>query len=289
MASSSIEWTEATWNPVTGCTRASAGCDLCYAVTMTRRLEAMGVEKYAGLINHGKRHFNGVTKTHPEALNQPFKRRKGTLWFVNSMSDLFHPGVDFDFVAAVYGVMGATPRHQYQVLTKRPERMVDFVAWLGDLPAERCAELASAMTGRAIKPAAWPMPNVWAGTTVEDERVSDRIDYLRRVPAAVRFLSCEPLIGPLDLRGRLGGLHWVIVGGESGHGARMMEPEWATAIQEACANAEVPYFFKQTGMALAKRWGMGNTKGSHAEDWPAEHRSLGVRQFPELVQSAISG
>ncbi|HLT46521.1 MAG TPA: DUF5131 family protein, partial [Rubricoccaceae bacterium] len=213
MASSSIEWTEATWNPVTGCTRASAGCDLCYAVTMTRRLAAMGSEKYAGLINAGKHHFNGVVRTHADTLDQPLRRRQDTLWFVNSMSDLFHPGVPFEFVAAVFGVMAATPQHQYQVLTKRPERMRAYFDWLAEQepgPVALCTKAAATAMGRALRvdQKRWPLPNVWLGTSVEDERVANRIAALRSVPAQVRFLSCEPLIGSLDLDGRLDGIHW---------------------------------------------------------------------------------
>lgn len=298
MAQSRIEWTEATWNPVTGCTRASAGCDLCYAVTMTRRLAAMGSEKYTGLINPGKDHFNGVARTHPSVLGQPFRRGKATTWFVNSMSDLFHPGVPFPFVAAVFGVMGATPHHTYQVLTKRPERAAAFFDWLdaeaireGVRPADVCADaVGEASDGHTVVEAVfdlkpWPLPNVWIGTSVEDERVTSRIDSLRAVQAAVRFLSCEPLIGSLDLRGRLDGVSWVIVGGESGAGARPMRAEWAEAIQAACAEAGVAYFFKQTGRVLARELGLGETKGGKAEAWPARVAAIGGRAFPEPALS----
>ena len=289
MASSSIEWTEATWNPVTGCTRASAGCDLCYAVTMTRRLAAMGSEKYIGLINPNKQHFNGVVRTHFGSLGEPFKRRPGTLWFVNSMSDLFHKEVPFDFVAAVFGVMAATPRHQYQVLTKRPERMRAFFDWLGEQRHDSlavCVESAANALDQTLDvgdETPWPLPNVWLGTSVEDERVADRIDALQSVPAHVRFLSCEPLIGPVDLTGRLNGIHWVIVGGESGFGARPMSPEWAEAIQSACREQRVAYFFKQTGAVLAKEWGLSSKKGSDAEEWPEAHQHLGERAFPAVA------
>lgn len=297
MAQSSIEWTEATWNPVVGCTRASAGCDLCYAVTMTRRLEAMGQAKYAGLVNPGKKHFNGVVRTYPDALHHPFRRKKGTVWFVNSMSDLFHPGVPFEFVAAVFGVMAATPHHTYQVLTKRPDRAAEFFRWVegevvdgweGGLnaAAEFCAHRAwkaadGLLLDRQDRP--WPLANVWVGTSVEDERVADRIDALRGVPAAVRFLSCEPLIGPLNLHGRLEGVDWVIVGGESGAGARPMEAAWARAIQAACAEAGSAYFFKQTGRVLARELGLGSTKGADADAWPAAFAPIGERSFPDVA------
>ena len=289
MASSSIEWTEATWNPVTGCTRASAGCDLCYAVTLTRRLAAMGSEKYSGLINPRKRHFNGVVRTHASALAQPLQRRKDTLWFVNSMSDLFHKAVPFEFIAAVFGVMGVTPQHQYQVLTKRPEQIQAFFDWIekqDQEPVALCTDAAIRATGEFLKVdqnTCWPLPNVWLGTSVEDDRVVNRVTALKGVPAQVRFLSCEPLIGSIDLAGRLAGIHWVIVGGESGAGARPMEAEWAEAIQEACQAAGVAFFFKQTGAVLAREWGLSSKKGSDAEEWPETLLNLGVRAFPSLV------
>lgn len=300
MASSSIEWTEATWNPVTGCTRASDGCDLCYAVTMTRRLAAMGqTEKYGGLINPKKKHFNGIVRQHPASLAAPFDRWKSTLWFVNSMSDLFHKDVPFAFTAAVFGVMAATPQHQYQVLTKRPEIMRAFFGWLteqaGSTPealVHFCTTKARAFGLRHRRfavptVAAWPLPNVWLGTSVENDQVIQRVDELRAVPAQVRFLSCEPLIGELDLRGRLDGIHWVIVGGESGPKARPMKAEWALSIQEACRSQGVAYFFKQTGRVLAQEWGLGSTKGNHAEEWPEAYRSLGERSMPfRLVLAA---
>lgn len=292
MAQSSIEWTEATWNPVSGCTRASAGCDLCYAVTMTRRLAAMGQDKYSGLVNPGKSHFNGVIRTHPDALDQPLRRRRDTVYFVNSMSDLFHPKVEFEFVAAVFGVMAATPHHKYQVLTKRPERAAAFFDWLvkrGLDPIQTCANSTFRVTDGSVEvetdlfSPTWPLPNVWIGTSVEDERVAERIDAIREVPAQVRFLSCEPLIGPLDLSGKLKGIHWVIVGGESGHGARPMRTEWAASIQDACAEAGVAYFFKQTGRVLARELGLGDSKGSDADVWPAQVRRVGSRAFPQVA------
>ena len=294
MAQSSIEWTEETWNPVVGCTRASAGCDFCYAVPMTRRLAAYGQEKYQGLINDGKRHFNGVVRTYASELGKPFRKRKGVVYFVNSMSDLFHPGVPFDFIAAVFGVMGATPHHTYQVLTKRPERAAEFFVWLNaeadaqDLsPGTFCAYAVDRETkGEVVieavfEDAPWPLENVWVGTSVEDKRVVERIDALREVPASVRFLSCEPLIGELDLQGKLEGVHWVIVGGESGAGARPMQASWAAKIHAACSEASVAYFFKQAGRVLAQEWGLGNTKGGDAETWPSDFREYGERSFPE--------
>lgn len=293
MSASSIEWTEETWNPVTGCTRASAGCDLCYAVTMTRRLAAMGSEKYQGLINPGKSHFNGVVLEHLESLSQPLQRSRSTLYFVNSMSDLFHPGVSFGFIAAVFGAMAACPQHQFQVLTKRPGRAAQFFTWLdgasGGQPVSYVTMQAHLLNDAVPNfglQTTWPLDNVWIGTSVEDDRVSHRIDLLRDVPASVRFLSCEPLIGAIDIRGRLHGIHWVIVGGESGHGARPMRYEWAQEIQDECNTAGVAFFFKQTGRVLASEWGIPNSKGSKAEEWPAEYRKIAQRDFPrELVDA----
>lgn len=286
MASTTIEWTEATWNPVTGCTRASAGCDLCYAVTLTRRLAAMGSEKYVGLINPKKNHFNGVVRTHPNTLGEPLKRRRDTLWFVNSMSDLFHKNVPFEFIAAVFGIMAVTPHHQFQVLTKRPEIMRAFFGWIeqrNTSPIAFCVNRAEEAIGKRLSlnaPSGWPLSNVWLGTSVEDERAVNRIEELQNVPAQVRFLSCEPLIGSLDLTDRLTGIHWVIVGGESGHGARPMKAAWAEAIQGACQDQRVAYFFKQTGSALAKEWGLDSRKGSDSAEWPEAYRRLGERAMP---------
>ena len=227
---SSIEWTDETWNPVVGCTRASRGCDHCYAVTMTHRLEAMGQSRYAGLTvlnNRGERHFNGVVRTVPEALDKPLRWRKPRRVFVNSMADLFHPDVPFEFIDRVFAVMALTPQHTYQVLTKRPERMAEYFSlreWAeviadmralgqqGDAIARRFAD-AYAMndlatngnsqwrtTPRQKMPERWPLLNVWLGTSVEDQAAAEaRIPHLLRCPAAVRFLSCEPLLGPVDL------------------------------------------------------------------------------------------
>ncbi|HEY8598090.1 MAG TPA: phage Gp37/Gp68 family protein [Thermomicrobiales bacterium] len=210
---SGIEWTDATWNPVTGCTAISAGCDHCYAETLSLRLQHMGVAKYQ----------NGFTVTlHPSTLKHPLHWRAPRRVFVNSMSDLFHAQVPRDFVRQVWEVMRACPQHTFQILTKRPERMARFTA---DNPTP---------------------PNVWLGTSVEDSRVIRRIDFLRDCRADVRFLSCEPLIGPLpDLD--LAGIHWVIVGGESGLGHRPIDAAWVRDIRDQCTHAGVPFFFKQWG------------------------------------------
>jgi protein gp37 len=213
MASSLIEWTESTWNPVTGCTKISRGCQHCYAERMAIRLQAMGQARYR----------NGFRLTlHPEALELPLRWRQPQMVFVNSMSDLFHRGVPEEFIARVFAVMQQASHHTFQVLTKR---------------AERLASLAPRLP--------WP-PNVWAGVTVEDADYVGRIDLLKQVPAAVRFVSLEPLLGPID-RLPLSGIHWVIVGGESGPGARPMRAEWAHAVRDQCVAVRVPFFFKQWG------------------------------------------
>ena len=218
---SRIEWTETTWNPVTGCTKVSAGCKHCYAGRMSRRLRLMGLEKY--------RNEFEVT-THEGALADPFRWRKPRLVFVNSMSDLFHEAVPRRFVAAVFDVMNRASRHTYQVLTKRPGRAVEL--------------------GRRL---AWT-PNIWLGASVESERWLERADILRGSSASVKFLSLEPLLGPLPGLD-LNGIDWVIVGGESGPGARPMEGGWVREIRAKCSDSEVPFFFKQWGGLNKKRKG----------------------------------
>ena len=210
---SNIEWTEMTWNPVTGCTKVSQGCKHCYAERMAKRLEAMGAERYR----------NGFRVTlHPDAIELPRRWRQPRVVFVNSMSDLFHEEVPLAYIQRVFATMRDCTHHTFQVLTKRSDRL---------------AELAPKLP--------WPQ-NVWMGVSVEDARVLHRIDDLQRVSAAVRFLSLEPLIGALDAL-PLHGIHWAIVGGESGPGARPMRREWVTSIFRQCRAAGVPFFFKQWG------------------------------------------
>lgn len=210
---SAIEWTEMTWNPVTGCTKVSEGCRHCYAERMALRLRAMGNRRYA----------NGFDVTlHDDLVDLPRTLRQPRPIFVNSMSDLFHEDVPEEFIGRVFETMVACPQHTFQVLTKRSRRLRDMA---GRLP--------------------WPK-NVWIGVSVENERVLGRMDDLREVPASVRFVSCEPLLGPLDNL-NLRGIHWVIVGGESGPHARPMKPEWVESILEQCRQAGVAFFFKQWG------------------------------------------
>jgi protein gp37 len=210
-----------TWNPVTGCTKISAGCKHCYAERMAKRLQAMGVARYANAFK--------VT-LHEDLVELPMKWRQPRVIFVNSMSDLFHEDIPLQFVQRVFATMENCPQHTFQVLTKRSGRL---------------ATLANQLP--------WPA-NVWMGVSVEDRRVIARISDLSRVPAHVRFLSCEPLIGPLDNL-PLHNIHWVIVGGESGPSARPMKPEWVDAILKQCQRAKVPFFFKQWGGVRKDRTG----------------------------------
>ncbi|MDQ6760389.1 MAG: phage Gp37/Gp68 family protein [Acidobacteriota bacterium] len=234
-ANSHIEWTEATWNPVTGCTKISAGCKNCYAERLALRLRAMGAQRYR----------NGFDVTlHEDVLDLPRTWKKPRRIFVNSMSDLFHPEVPLSFIRRVFKTMEECPQHTFQVLTKRSDRVRKLSMKLS-----------------------WPR-NVWMGVSVEDSRVFPRIDDLREVPAAVRFLSCEPLIGSLagiDLRS----IHWVIVGGESGPHSRSMQIEWVREIFRACRKEKVPFFFKQWGGVQKHRTG----------------RDLGGRTYDEMPQA----
>ncbi|MGB3502568.1 MAG: DUF5131 family protein [Mesorhizobium sp.] len=233
MADTSIEWTDATWNPVAGCTVLTAGCANCYAMRMAARLEAMGVAKYAGLTRKsgGRAKWTGKITLDRASLEAPMNWKKPRRVFVNSMSDLFHARVPEEFIRRVWAVMEATPHHTYQILTKRPDRM------------------ATVLTSPGFD----VLPNVWLGTSVEDGRVLHRIDELRAVPAAIRFISFEPLIGSVA-RGNLAGIHWAIVGGESGPQARPMDPRWIDEIYDLCTDADAAFFFKQ--------WGGKNKKAS---------------------------
>ena len=220
-ALSSIEWTEMTWNPVTGCTKISHGCKHCYAERMAKRLQAMGMPKYS-------QGFQATT--HPASLREPFKWKHPTVVFVNSMSDLFHKAIPTEFIQEVFEVMNQTPQHTYQVLTKRPSRV---------------HQLDGKLT--------WT-PNIWLGTSVESERWMPRMDWLKATSAKTKFLSLEPLLGPLPSLD-LSGIDWAIVGGESGPGARPMEADWARQIRDNCVANEVPFFFKQWGGVFKKRTG----------------------------------
>jgi protein gp37 len=218
---SAIEWTDATWNPVTGCTKISPGCTHCYAERLAIRLKAMGNPRYG----------NGFAVTlHADQLDLPLRWRRPKRIFVNSMSDLFHEAVPGDFIRQVFDVMGQAPWHTFQILTKR---------------APRLARMAPTLS--------WPR-NVWQGVSVENARYTWRVRHLRKVPAAVRFLSVEPLLGPIPAL-PLEGIAWVIVGGESGPAHRELAPEWARGIRDQCRQSGVPFFFKQVGGRTPKAGG----------------------------------
>ncbi len=218
MQRSDIEWTEATWNPVTGCVEVSPGCAHCYAKTFAERFRGVPGHPY-------ERGFD--LQLRPERLEQPLRWKQPKSIFVNSMSDLFHKDVPEDYIREVFEVMRIADQHRFQVLTKRSERLI---------------ELAPSLP--------WPR-NVWMGVSVENQRFVHRIGHLRAVPAAIRFLSCEPLLGALDLD--LEDIDWVIAGGESGPGARPMNPDWICGVRDQCQRSEVPFFFKQ--------WGAHNAEG----------------------------
>jgi protein gp37 len=252
---SAIEWTEATWNPTTGCDRISPGCDHCYALTLAKRLKAMGQAKYQ---TDGKPPTSGPgfgLAVHPGSLGEPF-RWKEPRRVVNSMSDLFHARVPAEFVLKVFTVMRATPQHTYQILTKRPDRMAQFARHLvwASPTAEKAAEGARGYQAYLGEPGSRPLPNVWCGTSIESDRYTWRADALRGAPAAVRFLSLEPLLGPLPSLD-LTGIGWVIVGGESGPEHRPIEADWVRDLRDRCVERSVPFFFKQWGGRTPKAGG----------------------------------
>lgn len=257
---SNIEWTDATWNPVTGCTKVSPGCDHCYAETFA--------ERWRGTKGH---HFeNGFdVQLRPERLDQPLKWRKPRRIFVNSMSDLFHDQVSDDYIARVFAVMAQASQHTFQILTKRHARMRSLL--------RKWAPITG--TPPWVHTGPWPLPNVWLGVSVENQQWADiRIPALLDTPAAVRWISAEPLLGPVVLHDHWIGadpyrhdeprLDWVVTGGESGPGARPMHPDWARSLRDQCEAADVPFFMKQAGTVLAKEWGCSDRKGHDPAEWP---------------------
>lgn len=272
-----IEWTDSTWNPTTGCDKVSPGCDNCYAMTLAPRLKAMGSAHYQ---TDGDPRTSGPGfgfAMHRDALTIPLKWRRSRRIFVNSMSDLFHSDITTEFLADVFAVMAAAPQHTFQVLTKRPGRMRSILS-------------SAAWPEALVKSEHWPtdvdpelpLPNVWLGTSVEDQKRAElRIPALQQTPAAVHFLSCEPLLGPVDIINGIGdswmtNIEWVIVGGESGRGARPMRASWARSLRDQCEAAGVAFLFKQ--------W------GSHDEHGTPMHKKIAGRlldgrtwdEFPEV-------
>jgi protein gp37 len=292
---SKIQWTEQTWNPINGCSKISAGCKNCYAIPMSHRLAHIPAtaKKYAGITEKtekGTINFTGKVSINDKALLEPLKRKKPTTYFVNSMGDLFHENVPFEWIDKVWAVMALCPQHTFQVLTKRPERMEAYLGYLekdglvcydsninkyyflgvwgpnehtgisemkyrGFDPFEYDTELK--VHKKIVFAGIFPLPNVWLGTSVENqEQAEKRILHLLACPAAVRFLSCEPLLEKIDLNPYVSlsdytewksPIDWVIVGGESGRGARPMHPEWVRSLRNQCKESNVPFFFKQWG------------------------------------------
>lgn len=285
-----IEWTDATWNPTTGCDRVSPGCDHCYAMTLAPRLKAMGSPRYQSDGNPKTSGPGFGIAMHEDALDQPLRWTRPRRIFVNSMSDLFHSGVTDEFIARVFAVMALAPQHTFQVLTKRPARMRSLLNSdrFDDLFAEALYAVEDPGGDEPAEPigsAPGPLPNVWLGTSVEDQNRADlRIPALLDTPAAVRFLSCEPLLGPVDIINGLGdgwltGLDWIIAGGESGPGARPMRADWARSLRDQADVAGVAFHFKQ--------W------GSHDEHGTPMHKKQAGRvldgrtwdEFPQAVTS----
>lgn len=328
---SSIEWTEQTWNPVSGCTKISPGCRECYASVIANRFWK-------------DRKFTDV-QTHPHKLQEPLKRKKPTTYFVNSMSDMFHEAVPFEFLDQMFTVMATTPQHTYQVLTKRPERAAEYFRYVKEFDnlEEEISRLKEWNKVHSIDDSNWPLPNVWLGVSVENQEQADkRIPELLQIPAAVRFLSCEPLLEAVDLesffwgvvgdtagyfvdgkprrhpglagqamcRRKLNALHWVIVGGESGHNARPCDVAWIRSIVQQCNDANVACFVKQLGSvphirestkeeyiertAVEFEWPEGTSfqrtrvclndkKGDDPLEWPEDLR---VREFPIIGASS---
>ncbi|WP_051797285.1 DUF5131 family protein [Catenuloplanes japonicus] len=315
MAETSIEWTERVWNATTGCDRITAGCDNCYALTMAKRLKGMGSAKYQ---NDGDPRTSGPgfgVTVHPDALTEPLRWRKPGMIFVNSMSDLFHARVPREFVVRVFAVMASTPHLTYQILTKRPERAARMLTDLCDCGSGHAPgvhfrsdmEWAATPHSPTYVPGlesgiyhrtVWPLPNVWIGTSIESDQHVRRADALRNTPAAVRFISAEPLLGPLPSLD-LAGIDWLIAGGESGPRSRSMDLSWVRDLVGRCRTAGTAPFVKQLGSVWAARSpqvvvdscsvsasdtpvSRVDKKGGDWQFWPPDLR---VREFPRVAEA----
>lgn len=322
-----IEWSDETWNPTVGCSRVSAGCDHCYAMgvahrKMTPRHRGLTILRPPTASRPGI-DWNGKVRLVPEALDKPMGWRKPRRVFVDSMSDLFHPQVPFEFIAAVFGVMAACPQHTFQLLTKRPARMLEFFAWVRAQPKKYASETDAAIVVRELETRhfltdgardVWPLPNVHLGVSVEDQATADeRIPLLTECPAgAIRFVSYEPALGPVDFTGRIasmatghgqmvkqvggwlccgagdrGGPHvdWIIVGGESGPGARPFDIGWARSVVEQCKETSAKVFVKQLGARPFDKHGaiyLNDRSGGDMAEWPVDVR---VREAPPCTDS----
>ena len=327
-----IEWTDATWNPVRGCTRVSSGCENCYAERVAARFSRPG-EPYHGLARFNSKReprWTGTVRMVPEHLGDPLRWKRPRRVFVNSMSDMFHEALTNEQIAAVFGVMAAAPQHQFQVLTKRAERMREWFEWVSreGVPWGECVLQASKMAtseveipmGRGNTVNAWPLPNVWLGVSCEDQqRADERIPLLLQCPAEIRWVSAEPLLGPIDFQDQRGWLepfqdidpalrrtprlNWIVVGGESGPGARPSNVDWIRGVVRQCGEASVPVFVKQLGAYVTcdtlghevdGKWPKLNAeaiddnppriklrdrKGGDPSEWSPDLR---VRQWPEV-------
>lgn len=308
---SNIEWTDATWNPITGCTMVSAGCTNCYAMGLAAtRLRNHPSREALTRMTGGRAVWTGEVRLNEQWLDQPLRWKRGRMIFVCAHGDLFHENVPDEWIDRVFAVMALAPQHTFQVLTKRPERARAYLMKLTDEPSEwRAKRLDYARI------AAWPMPNVWLGTSIEDQATADaRIPDLLAAPAAVRFVSAEPLLGPVDIVPYIGGrsylcrcgwqrterrvmffgkrtqcldcgdyhkhfkpLDWVICGGESGHGARPMHPDWARPLRDQCVAAGVPFFFKQWGEHEADQIGPEDARSINYPPGHVIFRKVGKR------------
>lgn len=317
---SGIEWTDATWNPTTGCDRISAGCEHCYALTLASRLKAMGNPKYQRDGDPATSGPGFAVTVHPDAIDLPLRWRRGRRIFVNSMSDLFHHEVPVEDIARVFAVMAATPQHTYQILTKRAGRMRSLLAGGGEELMAAAVDEQTALALLEHTEHRWPLPNVWLGVSTESQRHADtRIPHLLATPAAVRWVSTEPLLGPLDLRawllpagrmcgpvpagpgdlavvreflrqlGARRGLDWVVAGGESGPGARPSHPDWARGLRDQCTAAGVPFLFKQWGAWAPAREGVSGSLISVAPDGRTFSPRLGTLLPAGTVRMARYG
>lgn len=263
---SGIEWTDATWNAVTGCTEVSAGCDHCYARTLAHgKLREVYGRRLPVVDTPENRADTFAVRLWPDRLDQPLRWTRPRRIFVNSMSDFWHADIPESFQHRMFGIMARARQHEFQVLTKRPGRALRY---LRDSYMPGAINDAASLHDGALSPPVdeWPVPNVWIGTSVEHQDTAFRVDQLRRVPAAIRFLSCEPLLGPLALD--LTDIHWVIVGGESGAGHRTMDPAWVRSIRDQCHDQGVPFHFKQWGGRTPKAGGR-ELDGRTWDEWPA--------------------
>jgi len=281
-----IAWTDSTWNPLRGCSKVSEGCRYCYAMGVAARFSGPGMP-YEGLAKMvgGKPQWTNKIMLVPDKLDEPMRWQKPRMIFVNSMSDLFHEQVPDSYIAQVFGVMAASPHHIFQVLTKRPDRMLH---WFTSDPRADVIDAGAALAHakqranalNAVIRSVWPLPNVWVGTSVENNDVAERVEWLSHVPAAVRFISAEPLIGPLndvvieaiqdvDARG------WVITGGESGQYHRPFDPQWAEDIRARCAQTGIAYFHKQNG-GLTSHSSGDLLNGRQYHEYPRQLATAGV-------------